>query len=239
MADKWISLTDKQPADFIRVLITDGLYVAEGYRTPEGRIRRACVMFNWEDYMDGREPTHWQPMPTVEADSSGATARWGGWTLCIDKEPEKRLRVILTDGKNVAEGYKSPDGWYARPAGNDWRDIFGSSNRVVAWRPLPAPPPVEAMPRDKARRILSTTFRLQISQEQWLAAAQLARIPIPRDEWREDDGVALWWDNALEQLPYIGCPLDDNFPAWADCWTPIIVPDMPGWHLNGGEEHVE
>lgn len=227
MADRWISLADRQPVCFDRVLITDGLYVAEGYMTPEGTIRRACVMLTWQQYMDGREPTHWQPMPEVGPGADGMSpARWSGWTLCIDREPENRRRVILTDGVNVAEGYKSPDGWYARPAGNDWRDVFGHSKRVTAWMPLPAPAAVELMPREKAFNIMAKRFQPDITLEEWLAAAQLARIPIPYAEWREDDGIVLWWTKELDEPPFVGTPLDERFPAWAHWWTPIITPEL-------------
>lgn len=58
---QWISVEDRLPTPGARVLITDGIFVGEGYRTCEDTWRRytgitmqACI---------GSEATHWMPLP--------------------------------------------------------------------------------------------------------------------------------------------------------------------------------
>ena len=50
---------------------------------------------------------------------------------------------------------------------------------------------------------------------------------MPRDEWAEDDGPALWWFFPVCEPPYSGSPLDDDFPAYVTHWTRIIIPKEP------------
>lgn len=45
--------------------------------------------------------------------------------------------------------------------------------------------------------------------------------PRSRDSWHEDDGTALWWTLPVEEPPYCGTPLDDDFPDYATHWTPL------------------
>lgn len=49
----------------------------------------------------------------------------------------------------------------------------------------------------------------------------------PRDAWHEEDGPVLWWFFAVEEPPYAGTPLDDDFPDYVTHWTRIVVPDCP------------
>lgn len=34
---------------------------------------------------------------------------------------------------------------------------------------------------------------------------------IPRDQWHDDDGAVLWWDEAEGGYPYVGSPLDSDW----------------------------
>lgn len=36
-------------------------------------------------------------------------------------------------------------------------------------------------------------------------------IPIPAEEWSEDDGSVIWWRLPVEEQPYVGSPLCDDF----------------------------
>lgn len=56
------------------------------------------------------------------------------------------------------------------------------------------------------------------------AARGVAR---PLDAWTEEDGPALWWKFPIEEPPYSGTPLDDNFPDYMTHWTPIVIPSQP------------
>src|SRR5690625_4173312 len=35
--------------------------------------------------------------------------------------------------------------------------------------------------------------------------------PIPAEDWHEDDGFVLWWRLPIEEPPYVGNPLCDDF----------------------------
>lgn len=47
------------------------------------------------------------------------------------------------------------------------------------------------------------------------------------DEWGEDNGDVLWWKFPIEEPPYVGSPLDANWPGYHTHWTPIAIPEPP------------
>lgn len=47
------------------------------------------------------------------------------------------------------------------------------------------------------------------------------------DEWHEDHGPALWWTLPIAEPPYVGSPLDTDWPGHHTHWTPIIEPTLP------------
>jgi hypothetical protein len=49
----------------------------------------------------------------------------------------------------------------------------------------------------------------------------------PLEEWGEDYGDVLWWKFPIEEPPYVGSPLDANWPAYHTHWTPIVCPEPP------------
>lgn len=51
------------------------------------------------------------------------------------------------------------------------------------------------------------------------AIAQLA------EKWHEDIGPVLWWDFPVEEPPYCGTPLDDDFPKYKTHFTELRIPD--------------
>jgi hypothetical protein len=59
----------------------------------------------------------------------------------------------------------------------------------------------------------------------------------PRDEWHEDDGPVLWWRLPIQEPPWTGMPIDEEWttgsesgayfgPDYYTHWTPIIIPDQ-------------
>lgn len=40
-------------------------------------------------------------------------------------------------------------------------------------------------------------------------------------DWHEDYGDALWWTNPVTEPPYVGSPLDCNWPGYHKWWTPL------------------
>ena len=49
----------------------------------------------------------------------------------------------------------------------------------------------------------------------------------PLEEWHEDYGNVLWWKFPIEEPPYVGSPLDENWTAYHTHWTPIVIPQPP------------
>ena len=51
-----------------------------------------------------------------------------------------------------------------------------------------------------------------------------APVARPFAEWHEDHGSVLWWKFPVEEPPYVGSPLDADWPGYHTHWTPIICP---------------
>ena len=49
----------------------------------------------------------------------------------------------------------------------------------------------------------------------------------PIEEWNEDFGDVLWWKFAIEEPPYVGSPLDENWHGYHTHWTFIPIPQPP------------
>lgn len=57
----------------------------------------------------------------------------------------------------------------------------------------------------------------------------------PIDQWNESHGPALWWWFPIEEPPYAGSPLDDDWPGYHTHWTPIVTP-APCDDTTGGAQ---
>jgi hypothetical protein len=49
--------------------------------------------------------------------------------------------------------------------------------------------------------------------------------PHPIEEYHEDYGPVLWWNNPISEAPYSGSPLHDDWPGYHKYWTRLIVPE--------------
>lgn len=49
--------------------------------------------------------------------------------------------------------------------------------------------------------------------------------PRPLEDWGEDYGDVLWWKFPIVEPPYIGSPLDADWPGYHTHWTPFAVPE--------------
>ncbi len=58
-------------------------------------------------------------------------------------------------------------------------------------------------------------------------APRVATVARPIAEWHEDHGPALWWQFPVDEPPYSGSPLDDDWPGYHTHWTPIVCPVDP------------
>ena len=58
------------------------------------------------------------------------------------------------------------------------------------------------------------------------------------EKWHEDIGPVLWWDFPVEEPPYCGTPLDDDFPKYKTHFTELYIPDEveeePKWVVKVG-----
>lgn len=50
-----------------------------------------------------------------------------------------------------------------------------------------------------------------------------------RIEWDEEDGDVLWWKFPVTEPPYVGSPLDDDFPEYVTHFTHLPVPLEPAY----------
>lgn len=50
--------------------------------------------------------------------------------------------------------------------------------------------------------------------------------PNPIETWHEDIGPCLWWKFPVEEEPYVGSPLDLDFPSYVTHYTPIFIPTI-------------
>lgn len=60
-----------------------------------------------------------------------------------------------------------------------------------------------------------------------VTAALKARQARPLAEWHEDNGAALWWRFPVEEAPWSGTPLCEDWPGYHTHWTPLVVPSAP------------
>lgn len=49
----------------------------------------------------------------------------------------------------------------------------------------------------------------------------------PESEWHEDIGDVLWWRFPIVEAPYVGSPLDTDWPGYHTHWTRFSLPSPP------------
>lgn len=47
------------------------------------------------------------------------------------------------------------------------------------------------------------------------------------DDWHEGIGDVLWWRFPINEPPYCGSPLDDDWPGYHTHFTKIEIPEAP------------
>lgn len=55
----------------------------------------------------------------------------------------------------------------------------------------------------------------------------LPSLARPLEEWHEDMGPQLWWCFPVNEPPYVGSPLDTDWPCYHTHFTPLVVPAPP------------
>jgi|688.fasta_scaffold01261_16 hypothetical protein len=54
-----------------------------------------------------------------------------------------------------------------------------------------------------------------------------AKNACPAEEYHEDMGNVLWWLFPIDEPPYVGMPIDDDWPGYHTHFTRLICPDEP------------
>lgn len=68
-------------------------------------------------------------------------------------------------------------------------------------------------------------FEAEIFAELLIAnGVTVQKQPHTLEDWDEDYGDVLWWKFPIDEPPYVGSPLDANWPGYHTHWTPIAVP---------------
>jgi hypothetical protein len=50
--------------------------------------------------------------------------------------------------------------------------------------------------------------------------------PRKRKEYHKNMGPVLWWNFPVTEAPYVGTPLDTDFPDYKTHWTPLPTPKL-------------
>lgn len=69
------------------------------------------------------------------------------------------------------------------------------------------------------------------SAEQMRRAFNNLFTPRPLEQWHEDMGDCLWYKFPIDESPYVGSPLSDDWPDYHTHFTPLIpilTPDDMG-----------
>lgn len=56
------------------------------------------------------------------------------------------------------------------------------------------------------------------------------------EEWHEDHGAVLWWNLPIVEPPYVGTPLDSDWPDYHTHWTPLIDPFILSRYKERGDK---
>lgn len=65
--------------------------------------------------------------------------------------------------------------------------------------------------------LLETLTRLEEAERLLHQLHQLR----PGEDWHEDLGNVLWWWLPIREPPYVGTPLDSNWPGYHTMWSPL------------------
>ena len=69
---------------------------------------------------------------------------------------------------------------------------------------------------------------------------QALKTARPLNEWHEDYGDCLWWKFPIEEPPYCGSPLCEDWPEYHTHWTPLPpCPELAGKNAENAIAEVE
>lgn len=132
------------------------------------------------------------------------------------------------------------ESWAGRHRIIAWRDSNGAERlSVQLWREETGEWRIEGLGSSSAQAVLYAFGRvLGYRFGKGEPEGALPRITArPLAEWHEDDGPVLWWKLPVDEPPWVGTPLDDDWPMpggpYYTHWTPLpMLPvargDSPG-----------
>lgn len=86
----------------------------------------------------------------------------------------------------------------------------------------------------------ATTFMSAINIVEQLDEPQKVKARLAK-HWDEYLGDCLWWNFPVEEPPYCGTPLDDDFPKYKTHFTELHIPDEveeePKWVVKFQNKH--
>lgn len=119
-----------------------------------------------------------------------------------------------------------------RPDPDDMLPLSAFDPDDVDARPLvrTAPPPAGALDELVAQLDRAAATAAYVGADSAMLLSHAADLianavqPRPAEEWREAFGPVLWWRAPITEPPYVGTPLDSDWPEGLTHWSPILVP---------------
>jgi len=124
-----------------------------------------------------------------------------------------------------------------RDSGLDWSlasQLVGTERRLIltlsAYFPSTDVDKLAAV--GKLTKLFDSAAEPGVEQPQPIPVAQPAKTGQPAStdharplaDWDERDSNVLWWMFPVVEPPYVGTPLDDDWPGYHTHWTPIDIP---------------
>lgn len=104
------------------------------------------------------------------------------------------------------------EAWYWDPISGCWFLLPGIplNNHYTHWLPYRALPNPE-----------------EITETSEINPSFATGEATPLEQWHEGDGDVLWWKFPIDEPPYVGSPLDTDWPGYHTHFTRIPVPSQP------------
>jgi hypothetical protein len=180
----------------------------------------------------------------TDAGDGGAVRQGQGVTMLTDDERktiEAAARALADEADNKRRTIHAAVFGHGRP---DALDDLATKLRAIA-SPRTAPPPTS----DASTAIERAATWIELGElggtpdavalvatlRDFVRTPRVATVARPIDEWHEDHGDMLWWRFPVNEPPYSGSPLDDDWPGYHTHWTPIVCPDAPSTRGPIGE----
>lgn len=100
-------------------------------------------------------------------------------------------------------------------------DLEKKRDNALSFRNLYAPAESGWNANQQKADVYSAAIRVVKQIDEPQAEKVEARLA---EHWNEDMGDVLWWDFPVEEPPYCGTPLDEQFPKYKTHFTTVVMP---------------